>query len=222
MSAFTTGRTLDAAGEPIRGTGFEVERGSWLADRLEERTGPITSHPTRPVWGIPLDAPEDVVRTLSVFGAGYGGPPEHYHERSPEVFDVKRGGLTVSLDGSERRVEAGEAATVETGVRHTFRNAGDERALVVTEIRSPGRLRSVLPTLGGLAHDDERDPDHPLQRAAIAKRLDGNTVFTESESVPKPVVDAAGSVARLAGYRGAYATYAQPAFWRRHVEQPDT
>jgi hypothetical protein len=118
-------------------------------------------------------------------------------------------------------VDAGETAHVDTGVRHTFRNDGDGRALVVTEIHSPGRLREVLPTLGGLAHDDERDPDHPLQRAAIAKRLDGNTVFTEGSSLPDRVVDAVGSLARVAGYRGAYATYAQPAFWRRHVEQPE-
>lgn len=221
MTEFTTGRTLDSAGEPIPGTGFTVERGSWLAEKLAERTGPVTSHPTRPVWGVPLDGPEDVIRTLSVVGSGYGGPPEHYHERSPEVFDVARGELTLTLDGEARRVESGEAARVDTGVRHTFRNDSNERALVVTEIHSPGRLRSVLPTLGGLAHDDDRDPDHPLQRAAIATRLDGNTVFTESESLPGPLVDAAGAVARATGYRGAYATYTQPAFWRRHVEQPD-
>jgi hypothetical protein len=58
----------------------------------------------------------------------------------------------MTLDDGERTVSAGETATVDTDVVHTFRNGTDERALVVTEIRSPGRLRHVPPTLGGLAH----------------------------------------------------------------------
>jgi len=80
----------------------------------------------------------------------------------------------------------------------------------------------VLPTLGGLAHDDDRDPDDPLQRAVLAKRLDGNTVFTEGEGpLSELATGALAPVARLAGYRGAYAEYTRPAFWRRHVEQPE-
>jgi len=222
MSSFTTGRTLDEHGEPVPGTGFEVERGSWLAERIREREGPITSHPTRPVWGIPLtDGDSDTIRTLSVLGPGYGGPPEHYHERSTELFDVREGSITMTLDGADRRVSAGESATVETGVSHTFRNDTDEQAFAITEIRSPGHLRQVLPTLGGLAHDRERDPDDPLQQVAIADRLDGNTVFARQETLAGSLTGVLAPVARLAGYRGAYAKYRQPAFWGRHVEQPD-
>jgi len=62
----------------------------------------------------------------------------------------------------------------------------------------------------------------PLQRAVIADRLDGNTVFTDAE---RPGADTLAGllapVGRAAGYRGAYGKYMQPAFWRRHVEQPD-
>jgi mannose-6-phosphate isomerase-like protein (cupin superfamily) len=221
MSSLTTGRTLTPAGDPIDGTGFEVERGSFLASVLAERTGPITSHPTRPVWGVPLDDSDGAMRQLSIFGPGYGGPPEHYHTRSEETFDVREGTVTFTLDGDRRTVSAGERLTVEPGVRHAFRNAGDERALVYTTIRDPGRLRQVLPTLGGLAHDDDRDPDDPLQRALLAKRLERNTVFSDAEGpLASVATDALAPVARLAGYRGAYATYDRPAFWRRHVEQP--
>jgi mannose-6-phosphate isomerase-like protein (cupin superfamily) len=218
----TTGRTLDENGDPVPGTGFRVERDSWLAERIAERTGPITSHPTRPVWGIPLDGPGDVVRTLSVFGAGYTGPPEHYHLRSQEAFDVREGSITMTLDGDERRVEAGETATVDTGVVHGFRNAGDQRALVITNIHDPGTLRQVLPTLGGLAHDPEADPEDPFQQVAIADRLDGNTVFTDGEGgLRGAAAEVLAPVAKLAGYRGAYDRYGRDAFWRRHVEQPD-
>jgi len=220
MSTVTTGRTLDANGDPVPGTGFELDPDSQFADRVRERTGPVTSHPTRPVWGIPLEGSGNTVRTLSVFGPGYGGPPEHYHEQSPERFEVERGSLTMMLDGTDHEVTAGETATVETGVTHTFRNDTDKRAVVITNIYSPGRLRQVLPTLGGLAHDDDGNPENPLQQALVADRLDGNTVFTRQERL-EPLSRLLTPVAELAGYQGAYAKYTQPAFWERHVEQPD-
>ncbi len=221
MTAITTGRTLDG-GRPVEGTGFEVEPGSLLAELLAERTGPLSSHPTRPVWSAPLSGPEEVDRSVSVIGAGYTGPPEHYHLRSEERFDVRRGTVTFDLDGEDVRVAAGEALTVDTGVVHSFRNDGDEPAIVLTEIHDPGRLRQVLPTLGGLAHDEEANPDDPLQRALIADSLDGNTVFVDGEGpVMERVTEALAPAARLAGYQGAYAKYTQPAFWRRHVEQPE-
>jgi mannose-6-phosphate isomerase-like protein (cupin superfamily) len=220
MPTVTIGRTLDDSGNPIPGTGFEIDPDGWLAEQIRGRAGPITSHPTRPVWGVPLDGGADTIRTLSVFGPGYGGPPEHYHEQSPESFEVERGSLTMTIDGTAREVTAGETATVETGVTHTFENHTDERAVVVTNVHSPGRLRQVLPTLGGLAHDEEGDPENPLQQALIADRLDGNTVFTRQERL-EPLSSLLTPVAELAGYQGAYAKYTQPAFWEHHVEQPE-
>jgi len=220
MSAYVTGRTLDEQGDPISGTGFEVEEGSWLENRLRERTGPITSHPTRAVWGIPLTDGDGPIRTASVFGPGYDGPPAHYHEQSVERFEVESGSLIMTLDGEDRPVSAGETVTVETGVTHTFRNETTARAIVVTEIRSPGRLRQVLPTLGGLAHDRSRDSENPLQQALIADALDGNTTFIRGGPLADSAATALEPLARLAGYQGAYATYLQPAFWRDHVEQP--
>jgi len=222
MSSITVGRTLDEYGEPIDGTGFEVDPESDLAERIAERTGPITSHPTRPVWGVPLEAPGETIRTLTIAGPGYNGPPEHYHEQSTEVFEVREGEVTLTLDGVDHAVSAGESETVDTGVVHTFHTAGTDRAVMLTTIRSPGRLRQVLPTLGGLAHDETMDPQNPLQQAIIARRLEGNTTFTAGEGgVAGTVTDALAPLARVAGYDGAYARYAQPAFWERHVEQPE-
>lgn len=221
MSSVTIGRTL-RDGEPVPGTGFEVDPDSWLADRIAERTGPISSHPTRPVWGIPVADGDGVTRTLSVLGPGYGGPAEHYHEQSKEVFDVREGAVTFTCDGTEQVVRAGETITVAPGVRHTFRT-DDERAVVLTAIHAPGRLDQVLPTLGGLAHDAERDPGGLLQQAAIAQRLTGNTVFTRQERPgASTALNVLGPVANLAGYEGAYGKYLQPAFWREHVEQPSS
>jgi mannose-6-phosphate isomerase-like protein (cupin superfamily) len=219
----TTGRTLDGAGRPVPGTGFEVDPDGELGDLLAGRTGPLNSHPTQPVWGAPLDADGDTLRSVTVLGPGYDGPPEHYHERSVERFEVLAGEPTFHVDGAERRGRPGETVTVETGERHTFSvDDGAGRSYMITEIHSPGRLRQVLPTLGGIAHDEGMDPDDPLQRVAIARRLAGNTTFTDPDPrLARPLTRALAPLARLGGYRGAYAKYSQPAFWEAHVEQPE-
>jgi hypothetical protein len=93
---------------------------------------------------------------------------------------------------------------------------------MIVDIESPGRLRQVLPTLSGLAHDAERTPDNPLQQAAIARRLSGNTVFTDiNPDLSRPLSAVLGPIARLRGYRGAYGRYMQDGFWEHHVEQPE-
>jgi len=219
-----TGRTL-SDGQPVDGTGFSYDPDGVLAAELADQAGPLTSHPTRPSWGTlprPEAADPDAHRALSILGPGYGGPPRHYHEVSEEHFEVLQGRLVFDLDGTERRVTAGETLTVPTGVQHSFRcPEGSDLTVMRTEISPPGTIGYVLPTLGGLAHDPEVDVDNPLQQAAIAKRLEGDTVFTEMDRrVAKPLTDALAPVARLRGYRGGYDRYAQPAFWERHVEQP--
>lgn len=158
---------------------------------------------------------------MSVVGPDYAGPPEHYHEVSTERFDVRRGTVVFDIDDQEESVTAGGQFTVPTGTRHGFEAAG-ERAVVVTEISLPGRIRHVLPTLGGIAHNKPIDADSPLQRAVIADRLARDTVFTERDPrITRPLSALLAPAARLAGYRGGYAKYDTEAFWARHVEQPN-
>lgn len=221
MATVTTGRTLDVNGRSIDGTGFQVDTDGELADLLRRRIGPLTSHPTRQTWGAPLADTNDRFRSVSVFGPDYTGPPEHYHEVSTERFDVRRGTVVFEIDGQEEPVTAGEEFTVSPGTRHCFRAVG-ERAVVVTEISPPGRIRHVLPTLGGIAHDEAIDADSPLQRAVIADRLAQDTVFTERDPrITRPLSALLAPAAQLAGYRGGYAKYDTEAFWARHVEQPN-
>lgn len=220
----TTGRTLDGAGHPIDGTGFELSLDSDLAERLAQRTGPLTSHPTQGVWSTSFPGPDEddeTIRALGIYTPGFEGPPEHYHEHSTERFAVEAGAVTFQVDDHERRIGAGETITVEPGDRHTFTVGGSDLCYMIVDIESPGRLRAVLPTLSGLAHDARRNPDNPLQQAAIARRLTGNTVFTElPPTLARPLNAVLAPLARLRGYQGAYGTYMQDAFWERHVEQP--
>lgn len=220
----TTGRTLDSNGSPIDGTGFELSPDGTLAEVLAQRTGPLTSHPTRGVWTAPLPGPDDddgTIRAPGIYTPGFEGPPEHYHKHSPERFAVEAGAVTFRINDRTERITAGETISVDPYERHTFSVEGTELCYMIVDIESPGQLRQVLPTLSGLAHDPKRNPDHPLQQAAIASRLDGNTVFTDiSPDLSRLLRGVLTPIARLRGYQGAYGTYMQDSFWERHVEQP--
>lgn len=221
MTTLTAGRTL-RSGEPVPDTGFEVDPGDELADLLRDRVGPLTSHPARAAWAAPLVDDDERLRSVSVFGSGYTGPPEHYHLVSDEAFDVRQGALELVVDGERRRAGAGDQVAVPTEARHTFRAAGDGLSVVVTDITPPGRIGRVLPTLGGLAHDPKANADDPLQRAVIADRLSRDTVFTETDPrLTRPLARLLAPLANARGYRAAYSRYAEDGFWERHVEQPE-
>ncbi len=221
-----TGRTIDESGEHVPDTGFEYDPDGLIDDLLAERVGPLNSHPTRDVWSAPLERSEDDgghLRTVSIFGSGYDGPPEHYHEVSKERFEVRQGELTVTCDGSSHTATAGESVAVDTGTRHSFDCTGDDLTVVVTTIAPLGRIGYILPTLGGIAHDSSISADDPFQQALIAKRLDGDTIFTAAERGPaRLATDLLAPLAKLRGYQGGYARYSQDSFWKRHVEQPPT
>ena len=220
-----TGRTLDGDGDPVPGTGFELDEDGWLSDLLCERAGPVRSHPTRGIWSAPLQTARgdgDQMRILSLFEPGYAGPPEHYHEVSQERFEIRRGSFSFSVDGTGRTVSAGETIVVKKGDRHTFSYDDDALGVSVTTVEPPGRIGHVLPTFAGIAHDERRSSDNLLQQAIIAKRLAGDTVFTERSSLLSDVAtNVLAPLARLRNYQAAYAKYQQPAFWEQHVEQPE-
>ena len=59
-----------------------------------------------------------------------GGTPVHIHPHATESYVVLAGELDLYVDGTWRRLSAGEAASVDPGIPHTFRNASDAPARV--------------------------------------------------------------------------------------------
>jgi quercetin dioxygenase-like cupin family protein len=72
------------------------------------------------------------------------GPPFHVHPNAEESFEVIEGSLDVCNDGEWTTLQSGETAIIPAGVRHTFRNANDEPAKVVTRIRPAGRSEAFF------------------------------------------------------------------------------
>jgi mannose-6-phosphate isomerase-like protein (cupin superfamily) len=66
--------------------------------------------------------------------SGEGGlPPEHFHPRQDEHFEVLEGAVTAIVDGQERRYVAGETFDIPALTPHQM--TGDGRARVHWEVR---------------------------------------------------------------------------------------
>ncbi|PSP98064.1 cupin domain-containing protein [Halobacteriales archaeon QS_4_70_19] len=71
------------------------------------------------------------------------GAPLHRHSREDEISRVVRGELTVMQDGEITTAAPGETVVKPRGVRHTFRNAGNEPVGFV-EVIAPGEFAACF------------------------------------------------------------------------------
>ena len=228
MNAVTIGRTLDASGEPIPGTGLEIDADGPTAETLRERVGPLMSNPVTGEWVAGLVTPEDTdgeyTTGLGLFSPGNAGPPAHYHVFYEESFHVVEGEFVIVQDGVEHHVSAGDTHAVPPGAEHTFRNVGDEAGAVAVTSTPPGGARGVIATLFGMAHEgtlNERGQPGFLQGMVSAAATIDDTVFTSPPpAIAKPLVRVVAPIATALGYQAVHERYASEDFWTAHVEQP--
>lgn len=228
MGTILTGRTLDADGDPIPGTGVEVDAGGPIAERLRERTVPLVSNPTTGEWITGLvtgdETDGEYAVGLGIFPADNDGPPAHFHVGYEESFACIEGEFVIERDGVEHRLSAGEEHAVPADIAHTFRNVGDDVGAVVTTARPAARTFEVITTLFGMAHEGTlTDGGKPgfLQGMAMTAGLADDTVFTSPPpAVTQPLAKLVAPIARRRGYRATYPKYRSDEFWARYVEQP--
>ncbi|MDS0474552.1 cupin domain-containing protein [Natrinema sp. 1APR25-10V2] len=226
MEIISVGRTLDEQGEPVPGSGFEVDPEGIVAETLAERTGPLISNPVSQEWVADLEPPENTGGEYhsAIYLSAGEGPPEHYHVGYEETFEVLSGELTVVVEGTPHRVSAGESHTVPAGTVHKPRYDGDTFAAAIGTVRPPGKTLQLIKTLFGLAHegklDDSGQPGF-LQGMVLTKELADDSVFVSPPpTVTRPLATALAPVGRGLGYQTTYSTYEDPEFWEQHVEQP--
>lgn len=91
-------------------------------------------------------------------------PPEHYHPRQDEHFDVLEGAVRAVVDGEERRYVAGESFDIPAGTPHQMAGAGQAR--VHWEVRPALRTAEFFER----AYSDDPGEDF-LERFADEFRL---------------------------------------------------
>lgn len=228
MPKLTTGRRLDANGQPIDGTGFAYEDDGRLAELIAQRTSAILSQPITGEWVFQLTTPQETggeyERGVGVFPPGNAGPPEHFHPTYDEHFDIVQGEFVFTINGEESRGRAGDQVLVVKGTPHCFRCVGDGYGAVVVETRPAARTGVVIATLFGMAHEGSLTPQGQpkfFQAMVIGAEYADDTVFTNPPpAIAIPIAKVLAPIGRLLGYRPNHEKYLEETYWNGRVEQP--
>ena len=101
----------------------------------------------------------------------------HVHPSQEETFEVIAGEVEFRLDGKKIVARPGDRVVVPAGTPHRFRNAGEETAHFVCEVRPALGFEQLIETMFGLAADDKvnrKGMPNPLRLAVIARHHFGD------------------------------------------------
>ncbi len=101
----------------------------------------------------------------------------HVHPAQEETFEVVAGELEFKLGRKKFVARAGDRVVVPAGTPHRFRNAGEETAHFVCEVRPALGFEQLIETMFGLASDDKvnrKGMPNPLRLAVIARHHFGD------------------------------------------------
>jgi quercetin dioxygenase-like cupin family protein len=133
----------------------------------------------------------------------------HVHPSQEERFQVLRGSVGFRLSGNEIVAGPGERITVPAGTPHRFRNAGDDEAHFVCEVRPALQFEQLLETMFALAADgktNKKGLPNPLRLAVIARHHFDDVRLPFPPAWLQKLGLALGSpIGRLLGYRATYA-----------------
>ena len=97
------------------------------------------------------DTGGDLLEVESTWASGGQAPPEHYHPRQEEHFEVLEGELQVRIGDAERTLPAGETIDVPPGTPHAMWNAGPASARALWQTRPALRTEGFFELAWGLA-----------------------------------------------------------------------
>lgn len=132
-----------------------------------------------------------------------GGTPVHVHPNAAESYEVLEGKLDLFVDGKWSTLSAGEKASVDAGVAHTFRNASDSRTRVYNTHAPAMRFGDYFQSLhrivnGGAVRNGRITPRGILYMSLLMTSFKDET---RSVSPPHAVMRVFARVAKLLGYR---------------------
>jgi quercetin dioxygenase-like cupin family protein len=148
-----------------------------------------------------------------------GGVTPHVHPAMEERFTVLEGRVRFLAGRSWVTAGPGEEVVVAAGVRHAYRNAGEEPAHVVCEARPPSLLQEFLEDAASLSragaitrHALPKRPAAMLQAAVMAEHYREMVVLL-FPPMPPPFIQRLllPPLARLGRRRGLRAGGTQPA-----------
>jgi quercetin dioxygenase-like cupin family protein len=151
---------------------------------------------------------------FEVAAAGGGADlPDHVHPEQVESIEVVDGAVRLRLNGDERLLGPGDAATVPAGAPHSWACVGDSatETRVRVVISPAANAETFLETMYGLSRDGKTNAKgmpKPLQMAVLAHAHRHEMAFAGPPvAVQRAFLGILAPLGRLAGYRARYARY---------------
>ena len=139
----------------------------------------------------------ELLEMEATYEGGSAKPPEHFHPRQRERFEILEGTMQAVIGGEERELRAGEVVEIEAGVPHAMWNGGPERARTRWQTRPALRTEDFFETIVGLGGAGKPGA---LQRAVIASEYrDEFRSTSPPQAIQAVLVPVLGSIGRLLG-----------------------
>jgi mannose-6-phosphate isomerase-like protein (cupin superfamily) len=176
------------------------------------RTGDVIENPISGETMVFLQTADDTdgeLLQIDLFVAPDGAAAgEHMHPKQEERFIVRRGEMTIEIDGEQRVLRAGDEAVVAPGTPHVWWNSGERELNAILEFRPAGRFAPFISTFFGLARAGQVDDDGlpPLLQTAVTLREYRDTVaMTDvSPTVSRYVLPTLAFFGKMLGIRPEY------------------
>lgn len=135
-------------------------------------------------------------------------PPEHFHPRQHERFQVVHGEYRAKIGGDERVYRAGDAFEIPAGVPHWMHNVSEEPGQLLWQVRPALRTEDMFRILFGLARDGKTNAagaPNLLQLAVILNAYRDEFVVTSPPALVQRILfGGLAPLGRLLGYSAAY------------------
>ena len=146
----------------------------------------------------------------------------HVHPTQEETFEIVAGEVEFKLGRKTIVARPGDRVVVPAGTSHRFRNAGDETAHFVCEVRPALGFEQLIETMFGLAADEKvnrKGMPNPLRLAVIARHhFDDVRLPFPPAWLQRLGLFLGAPVGRLVGYKPTH-TY-ETTFTHRHAHGP--
>lgn len=230
MRTLTTGRPLDAAGEPTDGPALEIDPDGRAAELFSETSHALASSPGMDTWATILNYPEQddpgEPAMLVWVGPEATELPAHIHTTNTEVLRAVEGELTVVVEGEPTRLSPGEERTLQIGEPHYFRNDTDEQVAFYAEVPWTKTIDTQFTTFG-MDHEGEFGTDGEygepdvLYGLLMFEYVRNGTRMTALPFFMQRILWASiGRIAKATGRSAVNKKYLHDEFWTETVEQP--
>jgi quercetin dioxygenase-like cupin family protein len=100
-------------------------------------------------------------------------PPEHFHPRQVEHFEILEGTMHARIGGEDRELRTGDTVEIEAGVPHSMWNEGPGTARTLWQTRPALRTEDFFESLFRLARDGAAEGGKPgaLRTAVFASEF---------------------------------------------------